>query len=150
MGTQSAPLLRSSLLDEQRDLTVGFNGRPAARPTAPGGHGLIGKPGRVLVEHSDLANGKASALVHADRAATVVLSASYDPGWHASVDGHAEPTVMVAPALVGVVVGPGTHTVTFSYGGFGSYDALFLLALAVFAVMAATPPLVRIVRRRRH
>ena len=111
----------------------------------------MGPPGHVLVEHSDLANGKASALVHADRAATVVLSASYDPGWHASVDGHAEPTVMVrrrrSSASSGV---PAPHTVTFSYGGFGSYDALFLLALAVFAVMAATPPLVRIVRRRRH
>jgi uncharacterized membrane protein YfhO len=81
--------------------------------------------------------------------ATVVLSASYDPGWHAAVDGHTVPTVMVAPALVGVVVGPGTHTVTFRYGGYGSYDVLFMLALAVFVVMAAAPSLARAVRRRR-
>ena len=139
VGTQSAPLLGSPLLEEHRDLAVAFDGNRAARPTAPGGHGLVGPPGHVLVEHADLANGEARALVHAGRAATVVLSASYDPGWHATVDGHARPTVMVAPALVGVVVGPGTHTVTFSYGGFGSYDVLFVLALAVFAVLAAAP-----------
>ncbi len=47
------------------------------------------------------------------------------------MDGHPAPTVMVAPALVGVVVGPGVHTVTFSYGGYGSYAALFALALVV-------------------
>ena len=35
---------------------------------------------------------------------------------------------MVAPALVGVDVGPGVHTVKFSYGGYGSYTALFVLA----------------------
>ena len=103
----------------------------------------------MLIEHSDLANGQAVALVRANRAATVVLSASYDPGWQANVDGHPAPTVMVAPALVGVVVGPGTHTVAFRYGGYGSYDALLVLALAVFAVMAAAPWLVRAVRRRR-
>ena len=97
----------------------------------------------MLIEHSDLANGQAVALVRADRAATVVLSASYDPGWQANVDGHPAPTVMVAPALVGVVVGPGTHTVAFRYGGYGSYDVLFVLALAVFAVMAAAPWLAR-------
>ena len=150
VGTQSAPLLGSPLLEEHRDLTVAFDGSRAAPPTATGGHGLVGRPGHVLVEHADLANGEARALVHAGRAATVVLSASYDPGWHATIDGHARPTVMVAPALVGVVVGPGTHTVTFSYGGFGSYDVLFVLALAVFAVLAAAPSIARIVRRPRR
>ncbi len=149
VGTESTPLLGSPLLNEQRDLTVAFNGGRAARPTAPEGHDLVGSPGRVLIEHSDLANGQAVALVRADRTATVVLSASYDPGWQASVDGHPAPTVMVAPALVGVVVGPGTHTVAFRYGGYGSYEVLFALALAVFALMAAAPWLARAGRRRR-
>jgi membrane protein implicated in regulation of membrane protease activity len=54
---------------------------------------------------------------------------------------------MVAPALVGVVVGPGVHTVTFSYSGYGSYDALLLLALAVLAVLAIAPFVWRRVRR---
>ena len=46
---------------------------------------------------------------------------------------------MVAPALVGVVVGPGLHTVTFDYTGYGSYDALFILALVVLAALAVAP-----------
>ncbi len=103
----------------------------------------------MVVEHADLENGKASAVVRTNRRATVVLSASYDPGWHATVDGHPAPTVMVAPALVGVVVGPGVHTVAFSYGGYGSYVPLFVLALAVLVVLALAPPLWRRVRRTR-
>jgi hypothetical protein len=67
------------------------------------------------------------------RRATVVLSASYDPGWTVNVNGHPKPTVMVAPALVGVVVGPGVHAVEFLYGGYGSYTPLFVLALLVLA-----------------
>ena len=91
-------------------------------------------------------------MVRTNRRATVVLSASYDPGWRATVDGHPAPTVMVAPALVGVVVGPGVHTVAFDYGGYGSYDALFALALAVFVVLAAAPAAWRRARasRGRH
>ena len=99
-------------------------------PDATDASTLQGTPGRVVAEHADLPNGTASAVVHTTRRATVVLSASYDPGWHATVNGRPAPTVMVAPALVGVVVGPGVHTVTFSYGGYGSYPALFVLALA--------------------
>ena len=72
-------------------------------------------------------------MVHTTRRATVVLSASYDPGWHATVNGRPAPTVMVAPALVGVVVGPGVHTVAFTYDGYGSYTALFVLAFVVLA-----------------
>jgi len=108
VGTQSTTLLDSPLLDEQRDLTVAFNGHEASPPTAPDSSTLLGPPGHVVVEHA----------------------------------------VMVAPALVGVVVGPGVHTVTFTYTGYGSYDALFLLALAVFVVLAAAPLVWRRLRDR--
>ncbi len=147
VGSQSVTLLDSPLLDEQRDLTVAFNGQAASTPTAPEASTRRGPPGHVVVEHADLANGEASAVVRTNRRATVVLSASYDPGWRATVDGRPTPTVMVAPALVGVAVGPGVHTVAFSYGGYGSYDALFVLALAVFVVLAAAPVVWRRVRR---
>ena len=53
---------------------------------------------------------------------------------------------MVAPALVGVVVGPGVHTVAFSYAGYGAYDALFVLALVVFVLLALAPVVWRRVR----
>ncbi len=149
VGTQSTTLLTSPLLGQQRDLTVAFNGEPAATPTASDPSALTGSPGRVVVEHADLENGTARAVVRTNRRSTVVLSASYDPGWHATVNGRAAPTVMVAPALVGVVVGPGTHTVAFSYGGYGSYDALIVLALVVLAVLALAPLLWRRVRTHR-
>ena len=136
------------MLNQQRDLTVAFNGSPAAPPTAGAGEALPGPPGQVVVEHADLAEGRVGALVHTDRRATVVLSASYDPGWKATVDGRPEPTVMVAPALVGVVVGPGRHTVAFQYTGYGSYPALFVLAVVVLAVLAVAPVLWRRARRR--
>ena len=149
VGTQSTTLLESPLLDRQRDLTVAFNGQAAAPPTASDSSALEGSPGRVVVEHADLENGAASAVVRTNRRATVVLSASYDPGWHAAVNGRPAPTVMVAPALVGVVVGPGVHSVSFSYTGYGSYDALFILALAVFVVVAVAPLVWRRAERAR-
>ncbi len=147
VGSQSITLLESPLLDEQRDLTVAFNGQAAATPTAADPSALRGAPGRVVTEHADLDNGMARAVVHTTRRATVVLSASYDPGWHATVDGRPAPTVMVAPALVGVVVGPGVHTVAFAYDGYGSYDVLFVLALVVLGAVALAPPVWRRMRR---
>ena len=139
VGTQSEGLLGSPLLDEQRDLTVAFNGQAAALPNTTDASALQGTPGHVVAEHADLPEGTASAVVHTTRRSTVVLSASYDPGWHATVNGRPAPTVMVAPALVGVVVGPGVHTVTFSYAGYGSYTALFVLAFVVLAALALAP-----------
>ena len=147
VGSQSQTLLASPILGRARDLTVAFNGQAAAPPTAGGGAAPEGSPGRVLTEHADLANGAARAVVTTNRRATVVLSASYDPGWRATVNGHPAPTVMVAPALVGVVVGPGVHTVAFSYGGYGSYGPLFALAVVVFVVLALAPLVWRRVRR---
>jgi Bacterial membrane protein YfhO len=146
VGSQSQTLLDSPLLLHERDLTVAFNGQMASAPTAPGAGTLDGSPGRVVSEHADLANGAARAVVTTKRKATVVLSASYDPGWTATVNGRPTPTVMVAPALVGVVVGPGVHAVAFSYGGYGSYGALFVLALAVFVIVALAPMVWRRVR----
>lgn len=145
VGTQSLPLLNSSALADHQDKTVAFNGGVASPPTAPGGTSLTGAgpPGHVVVEHASLAQGSASAVVKTERHATVVLSASYDPGWTVTVNGQPEPTVMVAPALVGVDVGPGVHTVRFSYGGYGTYPLLFVLALLVFGALAVGPSLWR-------
>ncbi len=147
VGTASVPLLDSAALSDHEDETVAFNGGAASPPTAPAGTSITGSPGHVVVEHASLAHGRASAVVKTNRRATVVLSASYDPGWEVTVNGHPEPTVMVAPALVGVDVGPGVHAVTFTYGGYGSYDLLFALALLVFVALAAGPSLWRRDRR---
>ncbi len=55
------PLLDSPLLDNQRDLTVAFNGGEASPPTAPDGHPVRGSPGHVVAQEADLANGTARA-----------------------------------------------------------------------------------------
>ena len=73
VGTQSTPLLHSPLLNKQRDLTVAFNGDPAATPTAPDQAALRGSPGHVVAEHADLKNGTARAVVRTNRRSTVVL-----------------------------------------------------------------------------
>jgi hypothetical protein len=139
VGTASVPLLDSTALSDHQDKTVAFNGGTASPPTAPEGSSVTGSPGHVVVEHARLAQGTAGAVVKTNRHATVVLSASYDPGWRVTVNGQPEPTVMVAPALVGVDVGPGVHTVRFSYGGYGTYNLLLLLALLVFVALAVGP-----------
>lgn len=72
----------------------------------------------------------------------VVLSASFDPGWTATVDGRPQATEMVAPALVATAVPTGTHRVVFSYHGFHGYPLLFAGVAFPFA-LAAWP-------RRRH
>ncbi len=61
VGTQSEELLDSPLTDEQRDLTVAFNGGRAAAPTATDAEALTGSPGHVVVQSADLANGEAPA-----------------------------------------------------------------------------------------
>jgi hypothetical protein len=113
--------------------TVAFDGGKAAAPTlsAPsaGGAPQTALPaGSVTAEADHPAAGQFSASVLLKRRAVVLLKASYDPGWHVTVDGRSAPVEMVAPALVGVVVGPGRHQVDFTYVGYSRYWLLFALA----------------------
>jgi uncharacterized membrane protein YfhO len=102
--------------------------------------------GTVSAERTDLANGRASATVRMRRAGVAVLSVSYDPGWTATVNGHAVPTRMVAPALVAVEVPAGTDHVAFRYRGYGGYPELLPLAGLTLAVIGLAP----VGRRRRQ
>jgi uncharacterized membrane protein YfhO len=87
----------------------------------------------------------------ARRSAAVVLSASFDPGWSALVDGHRARVVMLAPALPAVSVGPGVHTITFSYEGFGFYPALFAVLVVTLVALVWWGPFDgwTLLRRRR-
>jgi uncharacterized membrane protein YfhO len=84
------------------------------------------------------------------RPGVVVLSASYDPGWTATVNGRPEPTLMVAPALVAVDVPAGADRVVFSFRGHGDYPALFALSGLTLAMIAAGPACLWYARRRRE
>jgi hypothetical protein len=65
----------------------------------------------------------------------VVLSASFDPGWHVTVDGAPSTPVMVAPALVAVRVGTGTHRIAFEYVGYAGFP--FLLVVSAIILVGA-------------
>jgi hypothetical protein len=133
VGSRSVGYLESMRPAEARYLTVSWAGAPAARPTSP--HGVpAGPAGAVVSTDAHLADGRLAATVVARRAAVVTLSVSYDPGWVATVDGRAVSTQMLAPALVGVAVGPGRHSIRFRYEGYGGYP--WLLALAGLVVVA--------------
>jgi Bacterial membrane protein YfhO len=114
--------------------------RPVVRSQSPAG--------TVSAERPGLGNGEASATVRMRRPGVVVLSTSYDSGWTATVNGRAQPTLMVAPALVAVDVPAGTDHVVFRFHGYGDY--LELLALSgLTLVMLAAPVCLRRARRRR-
>jgi uncharacterized membrane protein YfhO len=78
-----------------------------------------------------LVHGTAGGVVRLSRTGVVMLSASFDPGWRATVDGRQQATEMLAPAVVGVPVGPGVHRVVFHYVGFAYYPELLLLAALI-------------------
>lgn len=120
----------TGLVGPDADLTVAWAGASAAKPTNPSGIPPKTPSGGVLSEQPHLVRGRASAVVHLQRTAVVLLSASYDPGWRVTVDGRRERTEMLAPALVGVTVGPGTHDIAFSYHGYPHYTVLVIAGLA--------------------
>jgi hypothetical protein len=64
----------------------------------------------------------------------VVISASYDPGWSASVDGRATQLCPADGMLMAVWVPPGDHTLWLEYG---SRPLLIGLAAAVLGLAAA-------------
>lgn len=135
LGHRTAAYLRSAGPGADRYLAVGYAGARPAAPTLPSGARPARPPGTVLAEHADLAGGRASAEVRLHRPGVVVLSASFDPGWTVTVDGHPAAAQMVSPALVAVRVPPGRHAVAFRYIGFRGYP--WLLALAAVSLLAA-------------
>ncbi len=135
LGARTAALLRSRLAESGDYLEIDFGRRgPGASPLPrPSRQATAGE---VTSEYDDLERGVVTATVTIRRPGVVVLSASFDDGWTATVDGHRRPTIMVAPALVAADVPAGTHTIAFRYRGYTGYPelcALCALTLAAFA-----------------
>jgi hypothetical protein len=135
LGARSLPLLRSDLPERGDYLMIDFRGTRATPPPLP--QPSRGRStGNVTSENDDLDQGLVSATVTMRRPGVVVLSASFDDGWTATVDGRPWPTTMVAPALVAADVPAGTHTIAFRYRGYSGYPellALCALTLVAFA-----------------
>jgi hypothetical protein len=149
IGTRDIPLLHSDLAADGAYLSVrygsGGGGDRWDRLPAPPPRSLIGT---VIAQRADLENGQAHATVQMRRPGVAVLSASYDPGWTATVNGRRQPTRMVAPALVAVDIPAGTDHVGFRYRGYGDYPELLALSALTLAMAAAAPACMQ--RARRH
>jgi Bacterial membrane protein YfhO len=130
VGTRSWDLLYTLMPHE--DYTVDWPGAPAApvpEVTETGVPTGLAPLGSVDSSTADLASGAFSTKVTMARKGALLLSVSYDPGWHAWVDGKVVPTEMLAPAVVGVNLAPGTHRVVFRYIGFRWYPELWAFGL---------------------
>ncbi len=148
LGHATASFLASALPDEGRYPTVAYEGAPAAAPTLPTGAPASGPAGTVLAESDRPALGVFSTRVRLARRGVVLLSSSFDPGWHATVDGRNAPVEMVAPALVGVLVPAGTHRVVFTYRGYAHYPPL--VAASALGLGVSAGGLALLERRRRR
>jgi Bacterial membrane protein YfhO len=143
LGERSIPLLHSRLAqhNDYLRITLGQSGNADQRlPTEPSAP----SPGSVMAETDNVTQGEVDATVTMRRPGEVILSASYDPGWTATIDGRALPTQMIAPALVGTRVPAGTHRVVFRYHGFRSYPLLFAVSGLALLVLAGAPVLRRL------
>jgi hypothetical protein len=147
VGTRSVPLLHSGLAADGAYLGVRYGSGGAGDNRLPTVRGRS-SAGTVSAESADLADGEASATVRMRRPGVVVLSASYDPGWTATVNGRPRPIRMVAPALVAVDVPAGTDHVVFRFHGYGDYPALFALSGLTLAVIAVASACAWYARRR--
>jgi hypothetical protein len=142
VGFSSIPLLHSSLALRAEYLRVSFARSATGRPELPlPSHAA--NVGSVISESDDLAQGWVTATVRMQKPGIVVLSASFDPGWHATLDGHQGATEMVAPALVATKVPAGTHTIVLRYQGFGGYLALFAVSGASLVLLLITDIMLR-------
>jgi Bacterial membrane protein YfhO len=142
VGTRSRPVLGSGLADDGAYLGVSYGsdgGGDGRLPTVPG----QATAGTFSRESADLADGEAAATVRMRRPGVAVLSASYDPGWTATVNGRPRPIRMVAPALVAVDVPAGTDHVVFRFHGYGDYPELLALSALTLATLAVAPAALR-------
>jgi hypothetical protein len=137
-GTRSIPLLRSDLGAHHAYLTVAYGGHAATAghlPPLP----RQSPVGTVPTQHADLDNGQATATIRMHQPGVAVLSASYDAGWTATVNGQRTPPRMIAPALVAVDIPAGIDHVTFHYHGYPDYPELLTLSGLTLAVIALAP-----------
>jgi len=134
IGTRNIPLLNSRLAQAGDYLRVAYGQSGAREPRLPQPSPAT-PAGTVLAESDKLQQGLVAASVRMRQAGVVVLSASFDPGWTATVDGRRQRTEMVAPALVATTVPAGTHRIIFRYRGRQDYPLLFAVGAAALIAL---------------
>jgi len=128
----SKSLVFMDLLQANQDWAVKWPGAgPPPEPSVPAAQAQLGvaSPGTIDSVQASPPESSFSTEVTMDKPGTLVFSVSYDPGWHAWVDGRPTRTEMLAPALVGVKLAPGRHYIVFRYTGFQWYPELWAFGL---------------------
>jgi hypothetical protein len=139
MAAQTQPFLRSAAFQQGELATIAFNGSAAAAPTLPVGatpNAAAGTSTDVVDEAQD---GFFAGTVTTTRTAAVILKVTYDPLWHATVDGVPAAPYMVVPGFVGVTVGAGQHSVVFQYVPYSHYGALLGIGAVTLLILGLGP-----------
>lgn len=109
---------------------VTFNDLPPVASTTVAG--ATAAPGTVRMQTDDGDAGRYTASVDLAREGYAMLRVAYHPRMKAYVDGVSQPTVMLAPAFVGVRVPAGAHEVVFAYESYPHYRVLLAVMLLAF------------------
>jgi len=128
---------------------IAFAGKPSGPPTRFDGTALPTPPGTVTVQYDRPADGAFGGRVDMERAGVVLLKATYDPRWVATVDGERVATQMVAPSFVGVPVPAGEHAIEFRYEPYPYSWPLLAFGAVVLTALAVAPRVLDRRRRRR-
>jgi hypothetical protein len=146
VGAHNIALLHSHLAQHDEYLSVEYGSHSGSDrlPTPP----RQSRTGTVGAQHANLNNGHATATIQTRHPAVAVLSASYDPGWTATINGRPQATRMVAPALIAVNIPTGTDHIEFHYHGYDDYPELLTLSALTLAIIALGPTGIRHARRR--
>jgi uncharacterized membrane protein YeaQ/YmgE (transglycosylase-associated protein family) len=118
---------------------VAFSGAQAPPSTFSGSAPPAGIPGMLLAQSNRLKDGIFDAAVDMKRPAAVLLKATYDPRWTATVDGKNAKPVMMAPSVVGVDVPAGLHSVSFRYKPYPWYPLLIAIGLVTLVALILIP-----------
>ena len=135
--TASAYLMAAGTARQARDAPVIETAErpPATTPSAA-------TPARVVARTDT----EVTLDVQATTAGYVVLLDTFYPGWHAEVDGRAQPIRAADLAFRAVAVAPGRHTVRFFYR---PASVIAGGAMSVAALLAIIVCLIGVRRRRR-
>lgn len=151
IGRRTATFLTSPLPARGLIPVIASAGERAATPTNPTSAARPGPPGEVTVQYALPDDGVFGGEVVVNRPSVVMLKATYDPGWHVTVDGKPAKTQMLAPSFVGVAVGPGTHRVEFDYVPYPYYWLLLMIGGLTLLALALVPRFgPRVVQRRKE
>lgn len=117
---------------------------PSGAP-AGGGPRELASPGSARITH--YGDEQVTIDAHAARASELVLSDTYYPGWHVTVNGRSEPISRVDYLFRGVAVPAGHDRIVFTYAP-SSFTVGWVVSLTV-AVLLAGSVGVAVYRRRR-